>query len=402
MMKATFWISALVAALVMCAGHAWGAEPGTAVIQVTQKTADEMGPSLRREARAALSRGAKWLAARQNGGGWWSNRDFPALTALPLWALVQANARRPETMEKAVAFILSCAREDGSIYVDVKGRKGGGMANYNTALCMVALHAVGDPGLIPTVQKARAFVARTQHMGDDMYRGGMGYDEATGRPYTDLSNSFIAYEAMRLTRNVEDLKESSAEQVDLNWAAARTFLEGLQHRKASNTRSWVSAEPKEQGGFIYRPDLSHAGAGEDVDGKMTFRAYGSMTYAGLLAFIYAKVSVHDPRVQSAFDWTRRHWSLDENPGMGQEGLYYFYTTLAKALNAYGENPIVLTDGRRVNWRQALVRKLVGLQKIDPKAGDGYWINESGRWWEADPVLVTSYSMLALASAVGGR
>jgi len=33
-----------------------------------------------------------------------------------------------------------------------------------------------------------------------------------------------------------------------------------------------------------------------------------------------------------------------------------------------------------------------LNKQDPK---GYWLNENGRWWERDPILVTSYAMLAL-------
>ena len=57
-------------------------------------------------------------------------------------------------------------------------------------------------------------------------------------------------------------------------------------------------------------------------------------------------------------------------------------------------------GKTVNLREALVRKLVGLQKIDPKTGAGYWVNEEGRWWEQDPVLVTSYALIALEIAAG--
>ena len=26
---------------------------------------------------------------------------------------------------------------------------------------------------------------------------------------------------------------------------------------------------------------------------------------------------------------------------------------------------------------------------------GYWLNENGRWWERDPILVTSYAILTL-------
>ena len=124
-----------------------------------------------------------------------------------------------------------------------------------------------------------------------------------------------------------------------------------------------------------------------------------MTYAGLLSFIYAEVDKDDPRVQSAFDWAVKHWTLDENPGMGQEGLYYFYNVLSKGLAAYGQDTITLPDGKQVGWRDELIRKLVNLQKIDPDTGMGYWVNDAGRWWEADPVLVTAYSVLALEIAL---
>ena len=136
------------------------------------------------------------------------------------------------------------------------------------------------------------------------------------------------------------------------------------------------------------------------DGTVRFRSYGSMTYAGLLSLIYSEVTRDDPRVQSAFSWAARNWTLDENPGMGQEGLFYFYNILSKSLAAYGQNQIPLKDGRQIAWRNELIKKLVGLQKIDPKTGAGYWVNEQNRWWEADPVLVTSYSLLALEIALG--
>ena len=38
----------------------------------------------------------------------------------------------------------------------------------------------------------------------------------------------------------------------------------------------------------------------------------------------------------------------------------------------------------------MMNRLISLQK-----GDGFWINNNNRWWENDPVLVTSYSLLTL-------
>lgn len=367
---------------------------------VTAQPAAGVEETLLQEGRAALHRGLDWLLAKQNPAGHWSNADFPALTALPLWALAQGGHAQTDAANRAVTYILSTLKEDGSMCVEPKEqRKGGGLCNYNTALCMVALNALGRPELVPVVQRARQVVAGTQHLGDDVYRGGMGYDPDTGRPYADLSNSYLAYEAMRLTENVEDLRKEGDARADLDWDAARQFVQRVQNLPGHNDQAWASDAPEERGGFAYRPDASMAGSVTNEDGTIRLRSYGSMTYAGLLSFIYAKVDKSDERVQSAFEWSLRHWSLEENPGMGLQGLFYFYNVLAKALAAYGQDVITLADGRRVNWRSDLIKKLVSLQKTESD-GTGYWVNSEGRWWESDPVLVTSYSLLALEIALG--
>ncbi len=361
--------------------------------------APPVSPSLGREARAAINRGLDWLEAKQAENGSWSNPDFPALTALPLWAFTQSGASRTQVVDRAVANLLASVNPDGSICRTPKEvKKGGGLCNYNTAITMVALNAVGRPDLVPVVQKARQVVAGTQHLGDDMYQGGMGYDPSTGRPYADLSNSYLAYEAMRLTENVEDQRKAGEAKADLDWEAAQKFIQRVQNLPGSNDQAWASNDPAEKGGFAYKPDSSMAGTTTNEDGTVRLRSYGSMTYAGLLSFIYAKVDKDDERVKSAFEWTVRHWSLEENPGMGQQGLFYFYNTLAKALAAYGDETIVRADGTRVSWREELIRKLISLQKTEAD-GTGYWVNPEGRWWEADPVLVTSYSLLALEIAL---
>jgi squalene-hopene/tetraprenyl-beta-curcumene cyclase len=357
-------------------------------------------PSIVNEGRAALRRGVAWLQGKQSPDGYWSNREFPALTGLALWALVNDGAADREAIQKAVDFLRSCVQPDGGIYqLPTETRKGGGLSNYNTAICMVALHAAGDPELVPIIQRARQFVAQSQHFGDDLYYGGMGYDADTGRPYADLSNSYLAYEAMRLTRNVEDLRRDGEQLASLDWDAAIQFIQRVQNLPEYNDQPWASDDPAERGGFAYKPDASMAGSYTNAEGVVRLRSYGSMTYAGLLSFIYADVNRQDPRVQSAYDWACRHWSLEENPGMGRQGLYYYYHVLAKALAVFGEDTLNLADQSRLDWRTELVKKLVNLQRIDPDSGTGYWVNEEGRWWEADPVLTTSYALLALEMAL---
>lgn len=357
-------------------------------------TGKELPTELEAEARASMARGAAWLAAQQQPDGFWAVPDTPALTGLALWALNQVDGEAHRaSINRAMVFVLTSVQEDGSIWrTPSVERKGGGLANYNTAICMTALHALGRPELVPVIQNARTYLAGMQYLDPGVYRGGMGYDADQGRPYADLSNSYMAYEAMRLTQDVEDLRAAGESRADLDWEAAQEFLAQVQNLKGVNTNAWMSTDADQQGGFAYKP-----GGGASVtnaEGQVTLRSYGSMTYAGLLALIYAQVDSRDPRVQSARDWAARHWSLEENPGLGQEGLYYFFNVLTKSLAAAGDETLTLPDGTTVNWRAEVVRKLIELQKPD-----GFWVNENNRWWEADPNLVTAYTLLALSTAL---
>ena len=367
---------------------------GTEAVPLVTKQAvgGKVDLSTAKEADAAAIRSLNWLAAQQKENGSWSEGSFPTLTALPLWAFTMSDhPRKAEITAKAAKFIRSCIQPDGGIYRKIPG-KGGGLSNYNTALCMVALHMLNDPQDTATILKARKFVAAGQHFGSDMYEGGMGYDQSTGRAYTDLSDSVIAYEAMRLTQGVEDLRDKSEGHVDLDWEAAKRFLDRVQNKESSGSNN--------AGGFAYRPDDSKAGTTTNTAGAVVFRSYGSMTYAGLLSLIYADVKKDDPRVLSAFDWAAQHWSLDENPGMKDEGLFYFYNVLSKTLATFGRESIPVKGQAPVLWRDALVKKLISLQKVDSKTGNGYWVNPNNRFWEANDVLVTSYTLIALEVALG--
>jgi squalene-hopene/tetraprenyl-beta-curcumene cyclase len=95
-------------------------------------------------------------------------------------------------------------------------------------------------------------------------------------------------------------------------------------------------------------------------------------------------------VEAALKWINGHYSVKENPGMGEQGLFYYYHTMAKALSLTDVKVIEKPDGTKADWRRDLTKKLFDLQQAD-----GSWINENGRWWERDPVLVTAYALLTL-------
>ena len=196
----------------------------------------------------------------------------------------------------------------------------------------------------------------------------------------DLSNTSMFIDA---------LKDLGAADDDPAIQAAIRFVSRTQNLESSHNPTKFGAKVND-GSFFYTP----AGEGESKAGTETnggLRGYASMTYAGFKSLLYSGVSKDDVRVQAAKDWITKHYDLNSNPGMGQQGLFYYYHIFAKALDALGEDEFVEADGTRHNWRAELVEVLADKQKED-----GSWINDADRWYEGSPNLCAAYSLLALA------
>ena len=155
---------------------------GWMAVAVATMAAAALPADLEAEARATMAKGAAWLAAQQQTDGHWAAADSPALTGLAMWALQQTDpATYRSAIDRAMVFLLTSVQEDGSIWRQpATQRKGGGLANYNTAVCMTALHALGRPELVPVVQNARPYLAKMQYLDGGSYGGGMGYIDFSG------------------------------------------------------------------------------------------------------------------------------------------------------------------------------------------------------------------------------
>ncbi|MFP6901756.1 MAG: prenyltransferase/squalene oxidase repeat-containing protein [Opitutales bacterium] len=349
---------------------------------------DPANLSLRNEVRRAVSRGVNWLAGKQEEEGRWGDEEYPALTALAVRAILAepvSDNRHQGKLDKGIAFVLSKAQSDGGIY-------GRGLASYNTSICMMALLQNKDPKHEPIIRKARNFLVNQQSdfdrrgKADNVFDGGIGYGARWA--HSDLSNSHLAMEALFYSKKM--LAPREGQDFELDWDAAINFVARCQNLPGKNKQEWVSSDPDDWGGFIYFPGSSMAGERELADGRKVLRSYGSMSYAGLLSFIYAEMKADDERVQAAREWINAHYSVEENPGMGEQGLFYYYHTMAKALDLSGVKLVEKKDGTKANWRRDLAKKLFDLQQAD-----GSWLNKNGRWWERDPVLVTAYALLTL-------
>lgn len=366
--------------------------------QAAKTGMDAMDAAHQADATKLLNGGVKFLLSQRNEDGSWSAGPAykPALTGLALKTLLghpdfapgKASKENQEIIKKGFESLRTFRQKDGGFYNPKEGQ-----AAYTTAIAVMALKAANDPAYNDDIRDAVAYLKGLQiqpgqespdgsKVGEnDPRKGGVGY----GKPPTFQPNLSVLGFVM------EAWEEAGVDKKDPAVTRAAEFLSRLQNRSESNTMA-VAKEGSEDGGFYYALDESKAGN----DGK-GLRSYGSMTYVGFKSLLYAGIGKDDKRAQDAFEWIRKHWSLDSNPNLpdkqSKQGLYYYYNAYAKGLRAWGEPIVKDTKGKDHNWREELVEALK--QRVTDK---GSWQNDADRWEEGSPILVTAYAMLALEQA----
>ena len=327
-----------------------------------------------------VGRGVAFLNQAQAEDGSFSKQSGPGITALVATALLR-NGRTLDdpAVSKALAYLEGHVQPDGGIHAKDSLYK-----NYETCLAIMCFSEANQDGRYQAIiDSAKKFVTDIQwdksegHDESSLSYGGAGYGNHR-RP--DLSNTSYLIDA---------LKASGAGPEDPAMQRALQFVSRCQNLESEYNTTEFAAKV-DDGGFYYTVAAGGSSqAGEAPGGGL--RSYGSMTYAGLKSMIYAGVGPDDPRVKAAYDWIRKNYSLEQNPGMGDAGLYYYYHTFAKALAALETQELTDSQGQTHDWRQELVDQLAETQ-LD----NGSWINTNARWLEADPNLVTGYALLALS------
>jgi squalene-hopene/tetraprenyl-beta-curcumene cyclase len=329
--------------------------------------------------KAARARGIEFLKTTQADDGSWTQASSPGIGGLVTAGLLRAGARPEDpAVAKALKYLSGFIQKDGGIYEPNTSHK-----NYETSICLLAFHAANSDGKYDQViANAREFLKKLQWdegedtKPDDPKFGGAGYGRSQ-RP--DLSNTAFLLDALKAAGVAKD---------DEAMKNAIIFVSRCQNLESEHNTTAFASKVND-GGFYYTPAAGGASmAGPTENGGL--RSYASMTYAGLKSMIYAGLGPNDPRVKAAVTWIKKHYTLEENPGMGQAGLYYYYHTFAKALDAMELATITDDKGTEHAWRKELGEHLLSLQKEN-----GSWINPEKRWMEADPNLTTAYVLLTL-------
>ena len=350
------------------------------------QSADPQQPT-REQWQAVVDKATNYLKSTQEQNGGWSTQRNIGVTGVVVTGLLQSgHGADDEPAAKGLKYIEGLVNPKAGHIAGTDPRVG--LQNYVTSVNVMALVAAKrDQKYRPVVGNAVEFLKKLQWddgegkaSADDFY-GGAGYDSKS-RP--DLSNTQFFLEA---------LKDAGVRPEDEAFKKAMVFVSRCQNFKSEhNDQPW--AGKINDGSFIY----SAAGGGQTKTSdtpNAPLTGYGSMTYAGVKSMIYAGVSKDDPRVKKAREWMAANYTLDANPGMPPQfplrGLYYYYHTFAKTMDALGGDTFVDARGGKHDWRADLFAALAKRQRPD-----GSWVNENDRWMEGDPNLVTGYALMALS------
>lgn len=329
----------------------------------------------------AVARGVEYLKVRgQSEDGAISPRIGIGVTALAATAMMQNGIPTTDpAVAKALKLVTAASRPDGGIYAE-KSR----LKMYETCVAILCLQTANQDGKYNAeLKKAAGYVKGEQFdegEGKDpsnLEYGGAGYGGGS-RP--DLSNTAFLIDALKSMGDPEN---------DEAIAKALTFVSRCQNLESQFNTS-PEASKVNDGGFYYSVVGGGASAaGESDDGGL--RSYGSMTYSGFKSMLYAGLGEDDARVKAAKDWISKNYTVKENPGLGDAGLYYYYHLFAKALDAAKIDKLTDAKGVEHDWRAELSAHLVSLQ-----SEDGSWTNKNSRWMESDPNLATTFALLTLS------
>lgn len=337
----------------------------------------------------SVAKAVEYLKTAQNEDGSWGPKpQNRGITGVVVTGLLRTGMNPDdEPAAKGIKFIESLVNaKEGHI----AGNDNPIQVNYVTSINIMALEAAHKADKYKTVIGNAAKYLKSYQWDEDTggknkesdYYGGAGYAGGKSRP--DLSNTAFFLEA---------LKSAGTPKDDPAFQKALVFVSRCQNFASEhNTAAW--AKKNNDGSFIY----TGANGGENrhsADTKTDMTGYGSMTYAGIKSMIYCGVGKDDPRMKMALSWIKKNYTLDSNPGMvganSQRGLYYYYHTFAKTMDALGMDQFEDAKGIKHDWRADLTAALRKRQQPD-----GHWSNENKAWMESDPTLDTAYALMALA------
>ena len=318
------------------------------------------------DGRVAAKKAAAFLWSKQDpDGGWHSEtygllRSGQSLTPFVLLALLDAPDVPQEAVDRAVAFIRANTNTAGEV-----GRSDPSLEDYPNFATSLALRALERAGRKDGIERLRAALQRQQFTEQN------GWERETP-----------AYGAWGMGGPVR--KPPYPGHVDLSMT--RHVLQALAGTPDDRAMKYLERCQNADGGFMFSTivlDANKAGVG---------KSYGTATADGILSLLALSAKPADPKVAAGLAWLTKHHRCDGVPGFDDSGakwrdgmIYYYLAASAQAFRATGSGP----EG----WKADLIRSLGAPQRVD-----GSFKNSSFLMKEDDPLIATTFALIALESS----
>ncbi len=333
------------------------------------------------ERTAAIEKGITFLAKAQGADGSYSTRGGTGVTSLICLSLLRnGRSAADPTVTKGLAYLEKNVREDGGIYA-----KDSFLRNYETCLAVVCLAEANKDGKYTKLIKDA-----------DKYLKGIQIDEQENKNKSDLDYGGVNYgtrgspDLSNTSYLVEALVAAGNGPEDEALKKALVFISRCQNLESEHNTTATAAKVND-GGFYYSVAAAEKQEGKGQNPEGGLRSYGSMSYAGMKSMLYAGLTPEDQRVKAALKWLAMHYTVEENPGLKDAGLYYYYQLMAKALDTAKMKTFKDDKGVEHDWKAEMTEVLLKKQKED-----GSWVNSDGKWMENDPNLATGFAILTLS------
>ena len=303
----------------------------------------------------SISMAVEYLKGQQNTDGTWSHVKYPGdSTALCTLALLNSGEDPSATyLQRALDNIQSNSR----------------IATYVVSLRIMALVAADPKGqkYVRDVERDVEWLLETQRKNGPS-AGSWNYGNAGGSG--DASNSQFALLALHEATRI-GIKIPRA-----NWELAKSFWEQAYHERS--------------GGFAYYANK------QSISGSMTCAGISSWIIIhenltdlnGIADGEFANCCQQNPamkKVETAFAWLAKHYSVSSNPNKRGTGLYYLYG-LERASRLAGRRFVGAND-----WYRDGAKHLLKVQNTNK----GNWITPGGHG-EDNPLVATSFGLLFLS------
>jgi squalene-hopene/tetraprenyl-beta-curcumene cyclase len=356
-----------------------------------------------------LSKAADYLVSKQQRDGTWRSdlhgmfKFGDALTPLCLQALLVSAPQRREPIAKAAAWLAAFAKPDGKIEEPEFGFE---FAAYIAALAVITLSHPKCPKHDSARQAWLKYLRQrqlTEELGwttDDPQYGGWGYCRVVPRKHQPgdlLTPPLLESNLSATTYALAALKATGVPDSDPAYKKALVFVK--------RNQNWTDDAKKrdlrfDDGGFFFIYDdavRNKAGiAGQDSDGRDRYHSYGSMTVDGLRCLDMCGQTA-SPRRKAAAEWLRQRFQPKLHPGRyaerrenDREATYFYYA--ASLAQSEHESWNINGNEEGPTRRAALAEAIRGMQQPD-----GSWVNRVGLVREDEPLVATSFAMIALAN-----